>query len=81
MIVFFTLINLSVEGLSVLYYLFLYSVTSDPSVLFYISIHGLAGYIAAVTVTVRQIMPDHVIVRTPMGKLTNRFGWLLRINE
>lgn len=73
MIFFFVLVNLSVSVLSVCYYLFLYAATSDPDTLFEIQIHGLAGYIAAVTVAVRQIMPDHVIVRTPLGKLTNRF--------
>ncbi|ODN00644.1 Transmembrane protein [Orchesella cincta] len=72
MIFFFVLVNLSVSLLSVGYYLFLYAATSDPDILFEIQIHGLAGYIAAVSVAVRQIMPDHVIVRTPLGKLTNR---------
>lgn len=78
MIFFFVLVNLSVSVLSVCYYLFLYAATSDPDTLFRIQIHGLAGYIAAVSVAVRQIMPDHVIVRTPtpMGKLTNRFVYL-----
>lgn len=96
---FFVLANLSVTGLSVSYYLFLYTATSDPDTLFSIQIHGLAGYIAgrfkicssffvngvvienfikcaisfsAMTVAVRQVMPDNVILRTPLGKLTNR---------
>jgi hypothetical protein len=37
-----------------------------------VKIHGLSGYIAAVSVAVRQVMPDHVLLRTPLGKLTNR---------
>jgi len=43
---FFALVNLTVSVLSVFYYLFLYTVTSDPDTLFTIQIHGLAGYIA-----------------------------------
>ena len=58
--------------MSVAYYLFLFSVTFDPAILFDIKIHGLGGYLAAVSVAVRQIMPDHVLLRTPLGKLTNR---------
>jgi hypothetical protein len=69
---FFCLINLCVALMSVSYYLFLYAVTFDPAMLFDLKIHGLAGYLAAVSVSVRQIMPDHVLLRTPLGKLTNR---------
>jgi heme O synthase-like polyprenyltransferase len=43
---FFVLVNLTVSVLSVFYYLFLYTVTSDPDTLFAIQIHGLSGYIA-----------------------------------
>lgn len=72
MLRFFGILNVSVVVLSVSYYLFLYALTFDPSILFDVKIHGLSGYIAAVSVAVRQIMPDHVLVRTPLGKLTNR---------
>lgn len=72
MLYFFCLVNMSVAVLSVGYYLFLYAVTFDPGMLFDVKIHGLSGYLAAVSVTVKQIMPDHVLMRTPMGKLTNR---------
>jgi hypothetical protein len=72
MLVFFGIVNIAVVVLSVSYYLFLYAVTFDPSMLFEVKIHGLSGYVAATSVTVRQIMPDHVLLRTPLGKLTNR---------
>ncbi len=32
---------------------------------------GLAGYLAGVSVAVKQAMPDHMIYRSPMGKITN----------
>jgi hypothetical protein len=33
---------------------------------------GLAGYLAGVSVAVKQAMPDHVLYRSPVGKITNR---------
>ncbi len=33
---------------------------------------GLAGYLAGVAVAVRQVMPDYVLYRSPVGKITNR---------
>jgi hypothetical protein len=32
----------------------------------------LAGYLAGVSVAVKQAMPDHVLYRSPLGKITNR---------
>jgi hypothetical protein len=32
---------------------------------------GLAGYLAGVSVAVKQAMPDHIIYRSPLGKITN----------
>ncbi len=32
---------------------------------------GLAGYLAGVSVAVKQAMPDHILYRSPMGKITN----------
>jgi len=72
MFVFFGIVNVAVVIFCVSYYLFLYAITFDPTILFEVRIHGLSGYIAAVSVSVRQIMPDHVLVRTPIGKITNR---------
>lgn len=40
---------------------------------FYFSSYGgLAGYLAGVSVAVKQAMPDHVLYRSPVGKITNR---------
>jgi hypothetical protein len=32
-------------------------------------ITGLAGYLAGVSVAVKQAMPDHVLYRSPVGKV------------
>ena len=72
MLTFFALINTSVAFVGAFFYLLIYMVTINTDVLFEVHIHGLAGYIAAVAVAVKQMMPDHVVVNTPLGKLTNR---------
>lgn len=72
MLTFFAIINLGVAILTSLYYLFVYMCTKNTEILFDVHIHGLAGYVAAVSVAVRQIMPDLLIAKTPIGKLTNR---------
>ncbi|XP_012271067.1 transmembrane protein 115 [Orussus abietinus] len=72
MMTFFAIVNVGVAVQSALFYLFLYMCTSDTDLLFDVHIHGLAGYIAGVTVAVKQIMPDHILIKTPMGKITNR---------
>ena len=40
--------------------------------MFDVHIHGLSGYLAGVSIAVKQVMPDHVLARTPLGKITNR---------
>nr|CAG4636193.1 EOG090X06Q3 [Eubosmina coregoni]SVE69814.1 EOG090X06Q3 [Eubosmina coregoni] len=72
MLTFFILINTSVAFFGTFFYLVLYMATINTDVLFEVHIHGLAGYIAAVSVAVKQMMPDHIVVRTPLGKMTNR---------
>ncbi|XP_073977032.1 transmembrane protein 115 [Rhodnius prolixus] len=72
MIIFFTVVNLGCAILSSFFYLFLYMCTFNTDLLFFVHIHGLAGYIAGLSVAVKQVMPDHMIVKTPLGKLTNR---------
>lgn len=72
MMTFFAVVNVGVAVTSTVYYLILYTCTSDPDLLFGVHIHGLAGYIAGVSVAVKQIMPDLVLVKTPLGKLSNR---------
>jgi membrane associated rhomboid family serine protease len=72
MLKFFVITNLGVAILSCLYYFFLFSITQNTDILFDTHIHGLVGYIAGVCVAVRQIMPDHLIIKTGIGKFTNR---------
>ncbi|XP_023029117.1 transmembrane protein 115 [Leptinotarsa decemlineata] len=72
MMTFFAITNFGVAVLSTMYYFILYCCTSNPQYLFSVHIHGLAGYIAGVAVAVKQIMPDLVIVKTPLGKISNR---------
>lgn len=71
MIKFFVLINFGVAFMTTFYYLMLYSFGGHPAYLFDVHVHGLAGYIAAVCVAVKQIMPDHLIIKTPLGKLNH----------
>ncbi|KAK9679148.1 Eukaryotic integral membrane protein (DUF1751) [Popillia japonica] len=58
----------------------------------FFAIINLAGYIAGVSVAVKQIMPDLVLIKTPLGKLSNKnvpllvfvmslILWLVRLLE
>lgn len=80
MIKFFAVANFGVAILSSLYYLFLYMCTKNTYFLFDIQIHGMTGYIMAITVAVKQIMPDHLILRTPFVKFTNRLDTVFLIS-
>lgn len=71
-VTFFGIVNLGVAAISASFYLFLYMCSSDTMLLFDIHIHGMSGYIAGVAVAVKQIMPDHILLKTPLGKMTNR---------
>ena len=46
--------------------------TFNTELLFQVHIHGLSGYLAGVSIAVKQVMPDHILARTPIGKITNR---------
>lgn len=72
MMTFFAIVNLGVAVVSTVFYFILYKCTFNTDLLFAVHIHGLAGYIAGVSVAVKQIMPDLVLIKTPMGKLSNR---------
>lgn len=72
MMTFFAIVNLGVAVLSTTFYFILYMCTFDTDLLFTVHIHGLAGYIAGVSVAVKQIMPDLLLIKTPLGKLSNR---------
>ncbi|XP_056636306.1 transmembrane protein 115 [Diorhabda sublineata] len=69
---FFAIVNFGVAVITTAFYFILYCCTFNTEFLFSVHIHGLAGYIAGVCVTVKQIMPDLVIIKTPLGKLSNR---------
>jgi len=71
MVTFFIIVNTGVAVFSSVFYYFLYMVTFNTDHLFQTHIHGLAGYLGGVAVAVKQAMPDYVIYRTPMGKITN----------
>lgn len=72
MMTFFVVVNIGVAVLSSFFYLLLYICVFNTDLLFTVHIHGLTGYIAGLSVAVKQIMPDHLIVKTPFGKITNR---------
>lgn len=72
MMTFFAVVNIGVAVISTTFYLLLYMCTTNTDLLFSVHIHGLAGYIAGVSVAVKQIMPDLVLIKTPLGKLSNR---------
>lgn len=72
MLTFFAIVNFGVAVLSTTFYFVLYMCTFNTDLLFSVHIHGLAGYIAGVAVAVKQIMPDLILIKTPLGKITNR---------
>lgn len=72
MVTFFFIVNTGVAVLSAFFYYLLYMFTFNAELLFEVHIHGLSGYLAGVSIAVKQVMPDHVLVRTPLGKITNR---------
>lgn len=71
MVTFFIIVNTGVAIFSSIFYYFLYMITFNTDHLFQTHIHGLAGYLGGVSVAVKQAMPDYVIYRTPLGKITN----------
>lgn len=73
MVTFFAVINVGTALVCAVFYYFLYMVSYNTELLFEVHIHGLAGYLAGVSVAVMQAMPDHILYRgTPVGKFTNR---------
>ncbi|XP_071081810.1 transmembrane protein 115-like [Haliotis cracherodii] len=71
MLIFFLIVNVAVGILTAMCYLLVYLVTEDERILFSVNIHGMAGYIAGFSVAVKQVMPDHILVTSPFGKLRN----------
>ncbi|CAH2001370.1 unnamed protein product [Acanthoscelides obtectus] len=72
MLTFFAIVNFGVAILTTAFYFVLYACTFNTEFLFMVHIHGLAGYVSGVAVAVKQIMPDLVIMKTPLGKISNR---------
>merc|ERR1719461_2201162 len=72
MVTFFFIINTGVAVLCAFFYYILYMCTFNTELLFEVHIPGLSGYLAGVSIAVKQVMPDHVLARTPVGKITNR---------
>ena len=71
LIVFFFTINITVGILSVIHYIIIYAFKGDAVYLYGVKIYGLTGYLAAVCVTVKQLLPDSVIINTSLGKMKN----------
>ncbi|KAF0761524.1 transmembrane protein 115 [Aphis craccivora] len=71
-LVFFAIVNVGVALACAVFYYILYMCTWDPELLFSVHVRGLAGYLAGVTVAVKQIMPDSTVLDTPAGRITNR---------
>jgi len=72
MVTFFFIVNTGVAVLCAFFYYLLYMCTFNTELLFEVHIHGLSGYLAGVSIAVKQVMPDHILARTPVGKITNR---------
>ncbi|KAJ8301208.1 hypothetical protein KUTeg_020195 [Tegillarca granosa] len=71
MLIFFIVVNTGVAIATSFLYISFYLVTKNEEYLFETYIHGLAGYIAGFSVAVKQVMPDHVLLTSPFGKLRN----------
>lgn len=71
-LVFFAVVNVGVAFACAAFYYALYTFTWDPELLFAVHVRGLAGYLAGVTVAVKQIMPDGPVLDTPAGRVANR---------
>lgn len=57
--------------MSCLHYILIYTITTDASQLFSTRIHGLSPFCASMAVTVKQMLPQSVLLTTSVGKLKN----------
>ncbi|RWS32039.1 transmembrane protein 115-like protein [Leptotrombidium deliense] len=71
LVTFFVIVNICVAFCSTAHYIVLYSLYSDVIYLYGVRIYGLSGYCAAVCVTVKQLLPESVLIATSLGKLKN----------
>ena len=72
MLLFYFVVNCVVAIITGFIYVLIYLVTRNEEYLFETHIHGLAGYIAGFSVAVKQVMPDHILVNSPFGKVRNK---------
>ncbi len=72
MLIFYVVVNTGVAMVTSFTYLCIYFITKNEEYLFDTHIHGLAGYVAGFSVAVKQVMPDHVLINSPFGKLRNK---------
>lgn len=71
MLLFFVVVNVGVALLTSFLYILIYFISRHEMYLFHTHIHGLPGYIAGFSVAVKQVMPDHILITSPLGKLRN----------
>lgn len=72
MLIYFFVVTFAVSVASAVVYIGLFILSRNLDYLFETYICGLAGYVGAFTVAVKQIMPDHVLINSPFGKLRNK---------
>ncbi len=71
---FYYLLYMASFDTSLLFHVHIHGKSSSAdvkAVLLHILFLGLAGYLAGVAVAVKQVMPDYVLHRSPLGKMTN----------
>jgi membrane associated rhomboid family serine protease len=59
---FYFIITISVAVSTAFFYIVAFAMTFEENVLFNISIHGLGGLLGALSVAIKQVMPDTIIV-------------------
>ncbi|XP_002738252.1 transmembrane protein 115-like [Saccoglossus kowalevskii] len=69
MLLFCFIVNIGVGLTSAVWYLMIYVATSNIDYLFQVHIHGLAGYIAGITVALKQTMGDYDVINTSLLKM------------
>lgn len=79
MLLFFMLLNASAAFMTALVYMAMYFITGRTEYLFETYIHGLPAFIGGFCVAVKQVMPDHVLLTLPFGKLRNKHIPLLML--
>jgi len=70
--IFFLAVTSISAAITAIVYVFIYYVTGNTDYLFETHIHGLGAYIGGFVVAVKQLMPDHVLLKLPFGKFRNK---------